>query len=294
VWGVRVLVTGANGYIGRAVIAALGERDVALVTAGRRAIKGVPFVETDLLSEPDFPEMVRRAQASHLVHLAWVADHPTYWTHPDNPRWAVATARLVDAFCQQGGKGVVVAGSCAEYDWSHGWCREGLTPSHPATPYGLAKDAARRLVQETARLAGVPLAWGRIFMSFGPGEHPDRLIPSLVSHLQGRRPALSVDGDAFRDYLHVDDIGKALVELLLCRAEGIVNISSGAPVRIRDIVACLAREIGADPEPLLLQAMVRPNEPRLLAGEPTRLTSLGWKPDLTLEVGLALCVGNWT
>ena len=59
---------------------------------------------------------------------------------------AEVTTRLVDAFCVAGGQQVVIAGTCAEYEWTHGYRREDSTPLNLATLYGTAKDATRRMV----------------------------------------------------------------------------------------------------------------------------------------------------
>lgn len=288
---VRVLVTGATGYIGRPVVDALHAAGYAVVTAGRRPVDGADHLPCDLLDSPDLAALVRSARATHLMLLAWEAGHGAYWTHPDNPRWALTTAALVDAFCRAGGNGIAVAGSSAEYDWTRGWCREDDTPAVPATPYGQAKDAARRLCQTIARSAGVPLAWGRIFLSCGPGEDDRRLVPSVIDALRGRRAPFALDAEAQRDFLHVTDTAAALVRLLSAGADGVANVSSGLPVRVGDVVRGLARSIGADPAPLLALAARKDAEPRLLAGEPARLTALGWAPRVSLDEALALCAG---
>lgn len=269
-------------------MAALNEASLDTVTAGRRPVPGAKFIEVDLLREPDLLGVVRRSGASHMIHLAWEARHGDYWSHPDNPAWAVSTARLVDAFCRAGGKGMVVAGSCAEYDWSQGWCREDCSPSVPSTLYGSAKDAARRLSCDIARLSGVPLAWGRLFLNHGAGEDSRRLVPSILAALRGERPAFSIDADALRDFLHIHDTGSALVRLLTGGADGIANVCSGVPVRLREIVTVLAGLTDTDPAPLLALAAPRRGEPRLLAGEPAMLKSLGWTPRLSLAQGLEL------
>jgi nucleoside-diphosphate-sugar epimerase len=269
-------------------MAALHEASLDTVTAGRRPVPGAAFIEVDLLRETDLLGVVRRSGASHMIHLAWEAGHGAYWSHPDNTDWAIATARLVDAFCRAGGKGIVVAGTCAEYDWSQGWCRENATPSDPATLYGSAKDAARRLSCDIARLSGVRLAWGRLFLSHGADEDPRRLVPSVLAALRGEHPAFSIDADALRDLLHVRDTGAALVKLLTGGADGIANVCSGVPVSLREIVTVLAGLTGTDPAPMLSLSAARPGEPRLLSGEPARLKSLGWAPRLTLAQGLEL------
>ena len=104
----RVLLTGGSGFVGRYVLKALQHQGIEVVTVGRvRAQPSVPFIEADLLSVTDFGPLVQQAQATHLLHLAWYAEHGKYWTSPLKLRWAEATTRLVEAFCAAGGQQVV-------------------------------------------------------------------------------------------------------------------------------------------------------------------------------------------
>lgn len=142
----RVLLTGASGFIGRYVLRTLQHHGIEVISVGRaRSQPSVLFIEADLLSLTDFGPLLQQAKATHLLHLAWYAEHGKYWTSPLNLRWTEATTRLVEAFCVTGGHQVVIAGTCAEYDWAHGYCREESTPLNPVTLYGTAKDATRRV-----------------------------------------------------------------------------------------------------------------------------------------------------
>ena len=283
----RVLLTGASGFVGRYVLNALQHQGIEVVTVGRaRPQPSVRFIEADLLSVTDFGPLVQQAQATHLLHLAWYAEHGKYWTSPLNLRWAEATTRLVEAFCAAGGQQVVIAGTCAEYDWTHGYCQEDSAPINPATLYGTAKDATRRLVMAVCAQHQVPCAWGRIFLPFGRGESTNRLIPSLIDVFRGVRAPFGVNATAYRDFLHASDVAEGFVRLLTTGASGAYNICSGEPVRLTEIVTTLASLLGADPESVLALTTERPGEPPLLVGENLKLKALGWRPALTLAQGL--------
>jgi len=285
-----VLVTGASGFLGSYVLEALRRRGRAVVAVGRRPPANLGksrFISADLLAVSDWPALLREAGASELLHLAWYAEHGAYWTSPLNLRWVDATVRLVEAFCATGGQRVVVSGTCAEYDWSWGYCREDATPLVPATLYGTAKDAARRLVAAVCREHGVPCAWGRVFLLHGRGETADRLVPSLIAALRGQRPPFAMNAQAFRDVLHAADVADALLTLLEAEANGAFNICSGQPTALADVLRHLACCLEADPEPILALTTSRPDDPPLLVGAPTKMSDLGWRPSLTLEEGLA-------
>lgn len=285
----RVLLTGGSGFIGRYVLNALQQQHIEVIAIGRtRPEYSVPFIEADLLSISNFAPLLRQVQATHLLHLAWYAEHGKYWTSPLNLRWLEATTRLVEAFCVTGGQQVVIAGTCAEYDWTYGYCREDSTPLNPATLYGTAKDATRRLVMAICAQYQISCAWGRIFLPFGYGESTKRLIPSLIEVLQGKRAPFGVNASAYRDFLHASDAANGFVKLLIAEVSGTYNVCSGEPRCLAEVVTTLASLLNADPEPVLALATERPEEPLLLVGESMKLRKLGWEPELTLAQGLGL------
>ncbi|MGB5148357.1 MAG: NAD(P)-dependent oxidoreductase, partial [Porticoccaceae bacterium] len=192
--------------------------------------------------------------------------------------WVEASIRLAEAFCASGGQKIVAAGTCAEYDWSYGYCREDITPLAPASLYGTAKDATRRLLAALCNSQQIPLAWGRIFMPYGPREDPRRLIPSLIQAFQGRRPPFGVNATAYRDFLHAEDVARGFVQLLLSDAAGSYNIASGQATQIADVVRLIARAYSGDPDSVLTLSTERPDEPESLLGENQKIKALGWQP----------------
>lgn len=291
----RVLLTGASGFLGRYVLESLYQQGIETVTMGRQYVHDKAFgdfIETDLLASPNFTSLVKEAGATHLLHLAWYAEHGKYWTSPLNLRWLEATTRLVEAFCAADGQRVVVAGTCAEYDWSYGYCRESSTPLNPVTLYGSAKDATRRLMMAICAQHQVPCAWGRVFLPFGMGESEQRLIPSLIEVFRGKRPPFGVNAFAYRDFLHASDVAEGFVTLLKNAESGAYNISSSQPVRLGDVVQKLGQLLNADPQAVLDLTVERPGEPLLLVGENLKLKALGWRPAFSLLQGLELAVSE--
>lgn len=289
----RVLLTGASGFLGRHVLALLQQRGVQTWSLGRSCPPALPawaHIACDLLSGADLAVAIRQLAPSHLLHLAWVTDHANYQESPHNAHWMQATQRLTQAFCDAGGRHLVVAGSCAEYDGSGGWCDEATTALTPTTAYGAAKDATRRWLQSHCAARGVRLAWGRIFFPFGAGQSPQRLIPSLVAALRGEQDVFAVQALHRRDFVAAPDVAGALCALLQSSAGGCFNISSANPVAVGDLVRMLAQMLDADPAPLLAMAAKQPQPPALVAGRNHRLRALGWSGPTPLIDGLAQMV----
>src|SRR5581483_9823238 len=187
-----VLITGAAGFVGRHCLPPLARRDYVVHAAGRRppaGRAGAHWHAADLLDPGQVADLLAEVRPTHLLHLAWVTTPGAYWASPDNLAWLAASLHLVRQFAACGGRRVVVAGTCAEYDWGYGYCAEGKTPLAPATLYGKCKDALRSVLEGFAAAADLSTAWGRLFYLYGPHEHPDRFVASVIRRLLAGEPA---------------------------------------------------------------------------------------------------------
>ncbi len=274
----KVLITGASGFIGNYVLKCLESSNIDAVVVGRTRPAGYlgDFIKTDLLEFSDFNNLISKANASHLIHLAWYAEHGSYWTSSLNLRWVESTIKLAEAFCLAGGQHIVAAGTCAEYDWTYGYCIEEKTPIIPTTLYGTSKDATRRLLMSLCAIHKVTCSWGRIFMPYGPGEDNRRLIPALNDVFNLKLPPFAVGSYSFRDLLHVEDVASGFISLLDSRAHGEFNICSGNPTQISEVIKLLANARDQDPRIVLDHSVSRIGEPLMLIGDNKKLTMLGW------------------
>jgi nucleoside-diphosphate-sugar epimerase len=295
----RVLLTGGSGFIGRTCQLALAERQVELHLVCRSrpptVVAGAIVHEMDLFDSVRTEALLADVRPTHLVHVAWVTTPGEYWTSPLNLRWLAASAELLRAFVAHGGRRAVIAGTCAEYDWSRpGVCDETTTPVAPATLYGTCKDALRRAAERFAETAGFSAAWGRIFFPYGPGESPRRLVASVARSLLAGQPARCTAGTQVRDFVHVRDVGGALTALLLSDVRGAVNIGSGSPVTLADVVRGIANVVGR-PDLVELGALPTPatEPPVLVAGTRRLFDEVGWRPSVPLVEGLADSVAWW-
>jgi nucleoside-diphosphate-sugar epimerase len=292
----RVLLTGASGLIGRASIGPLVSRGFEVHAVARSAVANTDpravWHQCDLLEAGAPARLVDAVRPTHLLHLAWCA-LGNYWTAPENVDWVAASAVLARAFERAGGRRFVGAGSCAEYAPASDDCDEKTTPLAPATLYGTCKHAVHRVVSGLA-VGRFSFAWGRTFFLYGPGEDPSRLVPLVIRALLDRREALCTAGTQVRDFTHVEDVGDAFAALLDSDVGGAVNIASGRPVTIADVVTSIARQIGAEDLVRLGARPIPPGElPSITASIARLRDELQWSPARDLDRGLAQTIEWW-
>jgi nucleoside-diphosphate-sugar epimerase len=285
----RVLVTGASGFVGRHVLSPLRERGFEVHAVARRAPATAASIwhEADLLDSVQVDRLVQEVEPTHLLHLAWTTAHGRFWDAHDNLDWIAATLRLVREFREAGGVRAVVAGSCAEYDWSGDCCGAG-TALAPATLYGSAKHATRTVLERYAETSGLALAWGRIFFLFGPGEQPTRVVPAAAATLAAGEPFPSTEGRQVRDFLYVADVASAFAALVDSDVQGAFDVGTGEGLTLRDLLLVLERLSGREGLVRFGAVPSRPEPARIVADSRRLRDELGWRPAVTLEQGLAL------
>jgi nucleoside-diphosphate-sugar epimerase len=303
----RVLVTGAGGFIGRWSVAPLLGKgyDVhaVLSPSGRTTVaelQGAQAHSADLLNEAAVDALLRRVAPTHLLHFAWIATPGLYWHSADNDRWRSAGEFLLRRFWELGGIRAVMSGSCAEYDWTRaGVCAEYATPladeAHSTLmPYAASKIAMQKSLAEFGRRNSLSTAWGRIFFQFGPYEHEDRLVPSVIRHLLLNEEAPCTHGQQVRSFLHVADVGGAFAQLLDSHIEGPVNIGSAESISIADLITRIAAKIGRADLLRLGARAPAAQEPPLLVPAIHRLhDEVRFVPRYSLNAGIEDTIAWW-
>ena len=294
----RILVTGASGFVGRHTLPALTQLGCTVIASARHPgppTPGVEWVAADLLEPGEAERVGREARADALLHLAWTAEPGKLWTDAGNLDWVDASLRLVQFAAEAGTRRLCVTGTCFEYDWPEdGACMERVTPLRAHTLYDVCKDSCRRILEAYATQTGLSFAWARIFYLYGAGEHPDRLVSGIAKALIAGEPARASRGLAIRDFMDVRDAGAALARLLLSEVTGPVNIATGEGNSVADIGRTLARialrsdlfHPGALPDRL--------NDPPRIVADVTRLRQeVGVEAPRPLEQGLAETLDFW-
>ncbi len=287
----RLLVTGATGFIGThclCEVLAGGYDEVHAVSRSGQgpAAAKLTWHAADLRDAEAALRLIDAVKPTHVLHLAWIATPGVYLSSPENIDWMQATIALARAFAAQGGERFVGVGTCAEYAPSDVACGEETTPLAPVSVYGHAKAATWHAVAAIGEASAVKVAWGRIFVPYGPGDLPQRLIPGALAALRAGEPLPLSSGDQKRDFVYAPDAAKMLAGLLGSDATGAFNIGSGEASSVRSVMEALADRFNARH---LLQFGARTPrawEPPLLAADMAKLIKLGLAVRTPMAVAL--------
>ncbi len=292
------LVTGASGFIGRALVAHLRAVGKRVVAAGRPA-SALPPAERQIRIEPLSAKAIAEALRGEAVDVVFHC--AAYGIRPQDRDPAqmfetnvAGTGAWVEAAASVGAGAFVYAGSCSEYGPVTKAERIRENQRLGASDlYGASKAAAGEWGTALARSRGLPFQWIRLFGVFGPGEAPHRLLPYVRDRLsRGERVDLS-SGAQWRDFLHVKDAARGLVRAAEIAFEGRLgpfNLCTGEPVTVRAMAEEVARQMGAPPELLDFGARaLRPDEQMWLVGDGSLLAQAGgFRHSIGLSEGVAL------
>src|SRR5689334_19533914 len=118
----KVLITGASGFIGRECLSLLTDLNYEVYALTSKTpsffLENVQWIKFDLLKDFSIDDLLKKIKPSHLLHLAWVTTPGKLWEAKENLDWLELSTHLIEAFAHNGGKRAVLAGTCAEYDWT--------------------------------------------------------------------------------------------------------------------------------------------------------------------------------
>lgn len=288
----RLLVTGANGFIGSACVRtalARGHTVAGLKRPGRPMPPDLPPSDRLLwlegsLAEPPWPAL-EAFQPDTCLHAAWIATPGVYLHSPENDRLMRESLLLVDGLLQRGVRYIAGVGTCIEYQITGQPLAEDATPVAPDTPYARAKDALRRALQSRALQEGWTFTWGRVFYPYGPGEHPARFCSHLLRQLLQGQPVTVKSPHALKDYIFIEDLARAILLTLEHRLQGAVNWGTGTGVTVGHIARTAADLVGR-PDLVRYQDPPQPDPFHPVVADATRLRQLGWSPAVDLREGL--------
>lgn len=249
----KVMVTGATGFVGRHVVNSLlagGHSVVAVARDLKRAhampwFDRVEFIQCDL-HENFQPLLQTGCLPDAIVHLSWPG-LPNYRDFFHISKNLPADLAFLEGAVKSGVPHLIVAGTCLEYGMQFGPLAEEME-THPSTPYGFAKDALRKALQLLQNEKAFTLQWVRLFYMYGEGQNKNSLLAQLDRAIDEGHSVFNMsEGNQLRDYLPIQEVAENFVFTLENpKIEGVINCCNGSPISVLDLVVqqCLARGSG--------------------------------------------------
>ncbi len=239
----KVLVTGATGFIGNYVVKELLKQQCHVIATSRDQNKArsyewfsqVEYIPCDLnVMQDNFFQFFQ--QPDLLIHLAWEG-LPNYKDLFHLEKNLFSNYRFLKNMIEHGLESMVVTGTCFEYGMQSGALREDMS-TKPDNPYGLAKDTLRKFLEQLQKKIDFDFKWIRLFYMYGKGQNPNSILSQLDKALQNGETSFNMSGgEQLRDYLPVEKVAEYIVKIAMqSKVKGIVNCCSGRPISIRRLV----------------------------------------------------------
>lgn len=305
----RALVTGAAGFVGRWLCAALA-REGWSVTASAHSqsdiasahtegpwgsLAGVQWATGDVRESEHWQRLFRDTRPDAVVHLAAVS-HVQHATSNPALAWDInllAPVRLLHEAQSARSRGeidptILLVGSAEQYGRQPAdrFPLDENTPQEPLTVYGATKAAQELAGMQAFRASGLRVIAARPFPHSGAGQEPRFVIPAMVARAEGLRtsgtgaPMSTGNLTPIRDFLHVSDVVAAYIAMLQTGRPGTAyNVASGVGLSVREVIERVLARVGVNAELQEDPALVRAVDVPVLVGDATRLaTDTGWKP----------------
>lgn len=286
--GLRVLVLGANGFIGSHVLRGL-KSQLSLVGADVASSSGVGCLKIDALS-PDFSHLIEQAEADVIVNCSGAANVPASFEQPlhDFTLNTLRIAQLLDAIrTSKRDIRLVHLSSAAVYgDPGRAPVAE-ATPAAPLSPYGWHKRQAELVCEEYARVYGVKTISLRIFSAYGPGLRKQLFWDLYQKSIRSPCVELSGTGDETRDFIYVDDV-VAAIDHAICKASfdgRAVNVANGKAITVREAATTMLGHLDKRCS-VVFSGNARRGDPEFWQADISYLRSLGFVPQFDIQRGL--------
>lgn len=291
----KIVLTGASGFIGSAVLTQLiKDGNLAVVLARKeskqhriKTLSGYQTIYYEDLSRQALIDTLAAHKPDAFIHLAWKGvggkDRNEAFQITENLPLTVNSVELAKAIGCQHWIGI---GSQAEYGNPN--CKVAETaPANPTTLYGKAKLASCWASLGLAESLEMKGSWIRIFSTYGVGDEPNWFIPYIISEIRkGNVPGLTKCEQRW-DYLYVDDAARAILCILYKELSGIYNIGSGRAITLKSVVELIKSSLESSVNVNYGAVPYKNDQIMHLEADIAKIQQLtGWKPAVTMEQGI--------
>jgi dTDP-6-deoxy-L-talose 4-dehydrogenase (NAD+) len=268
----KVLVTGAAGYVGRHVLPLLianGHEVVVTVHETPVSGSGLTAISADVLEHPD--DLYFKAGKPDLcIHLAW--QNGFFHNDIDHLHRAHAHLALLEGLLRAGLRHVAIIGSMHEIGYHVGAVTE-TTPTRPLHSYGVAKNFLREASEILARKYGAVWQWLRCYYVTGDDRFNNSVFTKLLAAATAGQKTFPMNsGEFLYDFIDVSELGRQIEHVSTqTRVAGIINCCSGTPISLKTKVQSFIEHHGLDITPEWGAFPSRPYDSPAIWGDRTKL-----------------------
>ncbi len=305
--GKKVLVTGADGFIGSHLVERLLDKGCAvralsyynsfnrwgwLDTLPKETLREIEVVTGDVRDATGMRNAMRGV--SHVFHLAALIGIPYSYVNPDSyvATNVSGTLNVLQAAREQGAEKILVTSTSEVYGTALTVPIDEDHPLQPQSPYAATKVAADALALSFQKSFELPVVIVRPFNTYGPRQSARAVIPAIITQLLGGAAEIKLGSlHPTRDLTFVTDTCDGFLALAECSQAGglAVNLGNGREIAIGDLAQMLIQEVNPAARIVADEQRVRPGASeveRLLADSSLMQSLTGWRPQITIGDGL--------
>lgn len=296
----RLLIVGGMGFIGRPLVEKLIQsRNLEIYVTVHNSSALLPFenaenvhlLTLDMLDQDSVSDLLHEQKFDSCIDLAWYTGSHCHGSDK-NLDWLISSLNFVKSFVDAGGKELLITGSVAEYNYSCGYLKEDSS-LECASIYGKCKTALMNAASRYCKSNNVRFCWPRIFNCYGPNEKSKRLMPSVINAALQGEDILVSSCNKYQDYTYVNDVAEAIYRLYNSEFSGAINICSGRPVLLREIVEKIVA-LTSSSSRIVWGAIPESFPNPVVVGDNRKLKEVfHWEPTTSLNEGLKLTINWW-
>ncbi|MGY6529678.1 MAG: NAD-dependent epimerase/dehydratase family protein [Cyanobacterium sp.] len=297
----KVLVTGIGGFVGSSFARLLVKKGYEVHGIVRKTtdlwriqdiLPSIHLFYADLQDYSQINTYLKELKPDWCIHLAWYAVPGKYLQSAENLNSLQASLNLVSQLAELGCQRFIGIGTCFEYDFSLGYLSES-SPTKPLTLYAATKVALATTLSQLSAVTDMQTVWVRLFYQYGKRESVNRLIPAIICSLLKNEEVKTTEGEQIRDFLYIEDVASALLEISKSKLTGVVNIGSGQPMTVKEIALKIGKILDKSHLINFGALPYRANDPMFICANNYLLKKqTNWQIKYDWEVGIEQTI-NW-
>lgn len=286
----RVLLIGASGLLGRQFSAEFFSQNYEVLRIGN-SNSFHNDVRVSLHEIESLRKLLHEYKPTHVINSAWVTSPYEYRNSPQNRVYMDSSVALAKLCVENKVLVYVGIGTSAEYGSTNQVVNCEIDRANPINKYGFYKQATFRKIQQSLTSTPLNFLWLRIFQAYGPGEHEERLIPSLINSLSRGECFTLENPSTVLDFITSRDVAKALLFCLEHKIYGCVDVGTSRGTSVQSLAELVRDIIGRGD--LIFSHNLKSNSSDFKVVSPqSKLFKEGWSPKDNLVEGLKWVISS--